>query len=385
MIIQHITDNDLYKFTTMNAIQKLFPNAKARYEFINRGGAEFPKGFSQALRKEVDDMASLALSPDEEQFIRKRCYYFNPVFLDLLKGYRFDPSEVKISQQDNKLRIEIEGFWYRTVLWEVPLLAIVSELYYQIRGLKPENVERRASEKARELALINAEYSDFGTRRRFSSHVHEKVLEILINESGKHFKGTSNVYFANKFNITPIGTHPHEWFMFHGAAFGYRNATVSALDAWVQVYKGDLGIALTDTYTSPVFFNDFSTKYAKLFDGVRWDSGDPIRFTDYVLQFYQQKHIDPKSKTIVYSDALNTGRIREIKNHASGLIHDVYGIGTFLTNDTGQQPLNIVIKMIAVDPGDGRFYPAIKLSDDPEKHSGPDHEITICKHLLNIT
>ncbi len=385
MIIKHITDNDLYKFTTMNAVQKLYPNIKARYEFINRGGTGFPKGFSQALRKEVDDMASLALSEDEEQFIRKKCYYFNPVFMDLLKGYRFDPSEVQISQQGNKLRIEIEGFWYRTVLWEVPLLAIVSELYYRMRGLKPAKVEQRAREKARELASINAEYSDFGTRRRFSSDVHEKVLNILITESGKYFKGTSNVYFANKLNITPIGTHPHEWFMFHGAAFGYRNATVSALDAWVCVYKGDLGIALTDTYTSPVFFNDFSTKYAKLFDGVRWDSGDPIPFTDYVLQFYEQKHIDPKSKTIVYSDALNTNRIREIKNHASGLIHDVYGIGTFLTNDTGQQPLNIVIKMTAINPGDGRFYPTIKLSDDPEKHTGSVQEIMICKHLLNIT
>ncbi|MBN2482367.1 MAG: nicotinate phosphoribosyltransferase [Bacteroidales bacterium] len=385
MIIRHLTDNDLYKFTTMNAVQKLFPGVKVRYEFINRGGTGFPHGFSEALQKEVSDMASLALTRDEADFIKKRCYYFNPVFLDLLKGYRFDPSEVKISQQGRQITIVIEGYWYRTVLWEVPLLAVVSELYYKMNGLKPGKVEERAMEKARKLASMEANYSDFGTRRRFSEDVHKRVLDILIRESGKHFKGTSNVYFANKFHITPIGTHPHEWFMFHGAVFGYRNATLSALDAWVDVYKGDLGIALTDTYTSQVFFNDFGTQYTKLFDGVRCDSGDPVAFTDHVIGFYRQKNINPESKTIVYSDALDTERVRKIREHASGLINDVYGIGTYLTNDAGHQPLNMVIKMTGVNRGDGQYIPVVKMSDDPEKQSGPAHEIRICKQLLNIT
>lgn len=383
-MIRQITDNDLYKFTTMNAIQKLYPNAIARYEFINRGKTNFPEGFARALRKEVDDMALLALTVEEENFIREKCYYLDPVFTDLLKGYRFDPKEVTIAQEGNALHIEIEGFWYHTVLWEVPLLSIISELYYKMAGLKPEAVEDKAIEKARKLASIKAEYSDFGTRRRFSSAVHERVIPIFIAESETHFKGTSNIYFANKFNITPIGTHPHEWFMFHGAVFGYRYATVFALDAWVKVYNGNLGIALTDTYTSKVFFENFSTKYAKLFDGVRWDSGDPFLYTDNVIQFFRDKNINPGSKTIVYSDALNIERIHKIKNHVAGRIHDVYGIGTYLTNDAGHRPLNIVIKMTGVNPGNGHFYPAIKLSDDKNKHTGSADEIRICKQLLNI-
>ena len=179
MIIQDFTDNDLYKFTTMNAIQKKFPDAEVIYRFVNRGGTAFPPGFAEAVRKEVDAMRTLVLTPRAERFMRKRCYYFDPVFFDLLKGYRYDPSEVAIEQEKGDLSIEIRGLWYRTVLWEVPVMAIVSELYFRMTGQQPQGVAERAVRKAHEFVRIGAEVSEFGTRRRFSFAVEDEVTGIL--------------------------------------------------------------------------------------------------------------------------------------------------------------------------------------------------------------
>jgi nicotinate phosphoribosyltransferase len=384
VIIRDFTDNDLYKFTTMNAVQNKFPAAEVRYSFINRGKNTFPKGFAEALREEVDLMKTLKLSRESEEFIRKKCYFFQPVYIDLLKGFRFNPSEVIIKQSGGNLEVTIEGLWYRTVLWEVPLLAIISELYFKMTGQEPDDYEQRAIEKARSFSAIGAEISDFGTRRRFSFNVQNRIVEILKKHCSTYLNGTSNVFLAMKHEITPMGTHPHEWFMYHGAHFGYRLANAVALENWVDVYHGDLGIALTDTFTSELFFKSFDVKYSKLFDGVRWDSGDPLKFTDRVVEHYISKRIDPATKTVVYSDALNLEKTREIRNYVRGRIHDVYGIGTFLTNDVGVKPLNMVIKLTAVKPaGYDRFVPAIKLSDSKGKYSGDPEEISLCLKLIN--
>jgi nicotinate phosphoribosyltransferase len=385
MIIKHLTDNDLYKFTTQNAIHKLYPDAIAKYEYINRGNTKFPNGLDLELHREINQMSLLALSKESEMFIRKKCYYFDPSYVELLKEYRFDPGEVNISLANGNLKVEIEGYWYRTVLWEVPILAIISELYNQMNKNHPVNAEKNAKEKALKLKELKAEYSDFGTRRRFSFEVHDKVIEVLKLYSGEYFKGTSNVYLAMKHNLTPIGTHPHEWFMFHAAKYGYEKANVQALDAWVDAYQGDLGIALTDTYTTDVFFKGFSARHARVFDGLRWDSGDPIEFTDKAINYYESMNIDPQSKTIVYSDALDLKKIEKIKKHVNKRIHDVYGVGTYLTNDVGVIPLNNVIKMTYVKNTTGEeFKPAIKLSDSKEKFTGDIKEIKICKSILNI-
>lgn len=385
MILQHFTDNDLYKFTTLNAVQKLYPNAWVKYRFINRAGTEFPEGFAEVLKEEVQSMIQLKLSREEADFIRSRCYYFDPVFIDLLKGYRYDPAEVHISQEGGNLQLEIEGYWYRTVLWEVPLMALISELFFKLTGQQPAGVESKAAYKARKLAELQAEFSDFGTRRRFSLQVHDQVVDALKTNGGHFLKGTSNLYLAIKYNLTPIGTHPHEWFMYHAAHFGYRVANLYGLEAWTQVYQGDLGIALTDTFTTENFFQAFNTKYAKLFDGIRWDSGDPLEFTDKALNFYQQKRIDPKSKTIVYSDSLNLEKVAEIKKHVAGRIHDVYGIGTFFTNDVGVKPLNMVIKLVEIKTSaEMDSINTVKLSDVAGKHTGPAEEIGLCKKVLHL-
>ncbi len=383
MIIRDLLDNDLYKFTTMNAIQKKFPTAEVVYRFVNRGNTSFPHGFAAELRKEVDAMQALTLSPEAEEFIRRKCYYFEPVFVDLLKGYRFNPNEVTISQSGGDLEVEIRGPWYRTVLWEVPVMAIISELYFKMTGQQTDCYKPRIVAKAEAFVKIGAEVSEFGTRRRYSFEVQDTMVGILKEHMGKFLNGTSNVYLAMKHGLTPLGTHPHEWFMYHGAHFGYRMANSIALDNWVDVYQGSLGIALTDTYTSDNFFKSFNTKHSKLFDGVRWDSGDPLEFTDKTLNHYQRYRIDARSKTVVYSDALDLEKVKEIKQYVNGRLHDVYGIGTYLSNDVGVQPLNMVIKLFAAKPaGWTTFVPTVKLSDVEGKHTGEPSEIAFCLQTI---
>ncbi len=385
MIINHFTDNDLYKFTTMNAIRKKFPDAEVSYRFVNRGGTQFPAGFADAVRKEVEGMELLALTAEELAFMQKKCYYFDAVYFDLLKGFRFDPDEVRVTQKGGELEIEIRGMWYRTVLWEVPLMAIVSELYYRMAGRQAVAVTEIALQKADAFREAGVELSEFGTRRRFSFDVQEKVVEVLKRRMGKLLNGTSNIYLAMKYGLTPMGTHPHEWFMYHGAHYGYRSANAQAMENWVDVYGGYLGIALSDTYTTDDFFDNFSTLYAKLFDGLRWDSGDPFRFTEKALEHYRKHRIDPRSKTIVYSDGLDLEEIKRIKTFADGRIHDVYGVGTYLTNDVGATPLNIVIKLFEAKPaGSPCFVPTVKLSDAEGKEIGFPDEIELCKKVLRL-
>lgn len=385
MIIQHFTDNDLYKFSVMHAIQKLYPRSYVRYKFTNRGKTQFPEGFAERLKDEVADMATLRMTKKEKKYIERKCYFFDPVFIDFLEGYQYNPDELTIIQNGGDLDITIEGYWYRTVLWEVPLMALISELYFQMMEQSPQYIEEVAKEKAIGLAELKADYSDFGTRRRFSFDVHDKVVATLKANSGEYFKGTSNVYLAMKYNTTPIGTMPHEWFMYHGALFGYRAANIKALEAWVEVFQGSLGITLTDTYTTDSFFESFSLKQVKLFDGVRCDSGDVLEFTEKAIQFYNENRVDPASKTIVYSDSLNLNEVKRIKEHVAGRIHDTYGIGTYFTNDVGVKPLNMVIKLSEVKPNPkAEFLHAVKLSDVMGKNTGNKREIEICKLTLGI-
>ena len=182
-----------------------------------------------------------------------------------------------------------------------------------------------------------------------------------------------------------MGTHPHEWFMYHGAHYGYRAANELALANWVDVYDGYLGIALTDTYTSTNFFGSFTTKYAKLFDGLRWDSGDPFEFTEQAIRHYRLHRVDPRTKTIVYSDALDLEGVKKIREFVKGRVHDVYGIGTYLTNDVGVKPLNMVIKLFECRPQKCPFFiPTVKLSDAKGKHTGNPEEIALCLGILRL-
>lgn len=388
--VQSLLDNDLYKFSMQNAVCLSYPKAVVKYSFINRDNRDFPEGFGDELKRIIDTFRGLTLSKDGKDFLRRKCYYFNPVYIDFLSGYRYDPSEVSIKQEGSVLEVSANGLWYRTILWEVPLMATISQLYFEMTNQKIKNSKKLIEinkRKAEQFEETGIKFADFGTRRRYSFENHEHVLSILIKEAKTSLVGTSNVYLAMKNNLTPIGTQAHEFFSFMAAKYGFIRANYKALEKWVDVYQGDLGIALTDTFTTDIFLKTFGTKYAKLFDGVRHDSFDPIKFTDKIIRHYRKLKIEPKSKTIVYSDNLDIKKIQKIHNYCKdfyqGAIKDSYGIGTNLTNDIpGIKPLNIVIKMTGYY--DNYWIPTVKLSDSPGKHTGDIETINLCKKTLKI-
>jgi nicotinate phosphoribosyltransferase len=388
-MLTSLLDNDFYKITMQNAVIKRFPYAHARYAFINRGEHAFPEGFGEALRGEVDRMATLRLSDEEKRYLQTTCPYLDPTYLDFLAGFRYDPSEVTIEQQGSELSVVMEGPWYRTILWEVPLMALISELWYQLRGVSVSEddealIEQRTREKIELYRQHGLKIAEFGTRRRFSFAVHDRVVKALRHYGGEAFSGTSNVLLAMRHGVKPIGTHAHEWFMFHGARFGFKMANSLALEHWVDVYRGDLGIALTDTFTTRAFFESFDKKFAKLFDGVRHDSGDPIEFADATIAHYQRLGINPLSKTIIFSDALTPEKVERIRAFCQGRIGMAFGIGTNFTNDIGVAPMNMVIKMVEARPEGQGWLPVVKLSDVPTKHTGDPVMIALAKKVLSM-
>ncbi len=388
-MLTSLLDNDFYKITMQNAVIKRFPYAHARYAFINRGEHAFPEGFGEALRGEVDRMATLRLSDEEKRYLETTCPYLDPTYLDFLAGFRYDPSEVTIEQQGSELSVVMEGPWYRTILWEVPLMALISELWYRLRGVAVSEedealIEQRTREKIELYRQHGLKIAEFGTRRRFSFAVHDRVVKALRHYGGEAFSGTSNVLLAMRHGVKPIGTHAHEWFMFHGARFGFKMANSLALEHWVDVYRGDLGIALTDTFTTRAFFESFDKKFAKLFDGVRHDSGDPIEFADATIAHYQRLGINPLSKTIIFSDALTPEKVERIRAFCQGRIGMAFGIGTNFTNDIGVAPMNMVIKMVEARPEGQGWLPVVKLSDVPTKNTGDPEMIALAKKVLSM-
>ena len=371
-----------------NAVIKHFPRAKVRYKFINRGETKFPEGLAEELRKLILDMSKLQLTQDEKKYLQKKCYYLDPTYLDFLSGYKYNPSEVGVIQDKGNLQVSIEGYWYRTILWEVPLMAMISELYFKMTKQKTfdaEQIKDIVCKKAAKYKLLGVKVADFGTRRRYSHENHERVVNALKNYGGSSFSGTSNVYFAFKYDLTPIGTHAHEWFMYHAAKYGYKLANKIALDNWVKTYRGDLGIALADTFTTNVFIKAFDTKFSKLFDGVRHDSGDALEFADLTVEHYKKQRINPNSKTIVFSDGLDPEKVEKISKYCRNKIGMSFGIGTNFTNDVGVKPLNMVIKITEAKPEGQNWIHAIKLSDNEGKHTGNIDAINLCKSVLGIT
>lgn len=386
-IISSLLDNDFYKFTMQHAVIKLFPYAHARYQFINRGDHSFPEGFDTALRAELDQMSALTLTVEEKEFLKMNCPYLAPTYLDFLSGFRYDPSEVKLHQNGGALDVHIEGYWYRTILWEVPLLSLISELYYRLAGL-PRVADTAVRDIVKNKMLhyrrLGVKIAEFGTRRRHSFAVHRMVVEKLKEYGDGGFTGSSNVALAMRFGIKPIGTHAHEWFMFHAARYGFKMANTLALENWVDVYRGDLGIALSDTYTTSVFFESFDKKFSKLFDGIRHDSGDPIAFSERAVRHYRSQNIDPLSKTIIFSDGLNPGKVDKIASYCRDKIGMSFGIGTNFTNDVGLEPLNIVIKMTGARPAGEQWVRVVKLSDEHGKYTGDPDMIALAKMVLGI-
>jgi len=382
-----LLDNDFYKFTMQCAVVKLFPSEVVKYDFINRGKHEYPEGFADELKKAVNAMSQLRLTKEEKQFLKKTCPYLDLPYIDFLEGYRYDPSEVQIKQEGTSLEVQVSGLWYRTILWEVPLLCLISELYYSMKGLQREDDEtiiQKTIEKEKKFKTLQVPFAEFGTRRRHSYRVHRLVMQALTSMEDSTFTGSSNVHMAMLYNVKPIGTHAHEWFMFHAAEYGFKMANSLSLEHWVDVYRGDLGVALSDTYTTDVFFQQFDKKFAKLFDGVRHDSGDPIEFANKTIEHYKKHGINPLFKYIIFSDALNPEKVEEITKACRGRIGISFGIGTNLTNDVGLAPSNIVIKLISVKGINNEWIPTVKLSDEKGKYTGDPKMIELAKEFLQI-
>jgi nicotinate phosphoribosyltransferase len=379
-ILASILDTDLYKLTMGQAVHEAAPESVARYVFINRDPARrFDAAFGERLRAEVDAMAALRLGDDEAAFLARACPFLTRSYLEWLRGFRFRPGPVRIAVADGRLDVSIEGPWRETIYWEVPLLALVSELRLAAEAPAPDlaGVAAKARAKAVRLHDAGCRFADFGTRRRLSRAVQSAVVSGL-REVGS-FVGTSNVRLAFEHGVKPIGTMAHEWIMAHSALMGIRHANRFALEAWQAVYRGSLGIALTDTFGTAAFFRDFDATLARLFDGVRQDSGDPEAFAQRTVQAYRALGIDPRGKTIVFSDSLDVDKAIRLQGACDRLgIRCSFGIGTHFTNDVeGVRPLNIVIKMAAIDG-----VPVVKLSDDAGKALGDPEALQVVKWIF---
>ncbi len=389
-IIQSVLDTDLYKFTTSYAYSKLYPRAYGQFRFIDRGKTTYPQGFAEELKKEIQEMSKLSLTKDEASFLYRELPYLPPTYIDFVRGFRFDPEEVKVEQDaEGHLSIIAEGLLYRVTLWETPILALVSELYYKMLSAQPdmEYTERTIISKARKLAEHGITFSMFGMRRRFSAAIEDRVTELLKEHAAGYLFGTSNVYYAYKHGLRVSGTHPHEWIQFHGAMFGYKMANYMAMEDWINVYDGDLGTVLTDTYTTDVFMRNFSKKHAMLFTSLRHDSGDPLQFTEKVIARYRELRVDPTIKYIIFSDGLDPERAIEIANYCKGRIGASFGIGTNLSNDVGNgvRPMNIVMKLWKCKMTEKeRWHPCVKLSDVDGKHTGEPEEIELAQRTLGL-
>ncbi|MGB9928484.1 MAG: nicotinate phosphoribosyltransferase [Methanosarcina sp.] len=399
-MINSILDNDLYKFTMQLAVLELFPKAEAEYRFINRGTQRFSEEFVEELRRVIDEnISGLALTEEEYVWLAENCPYLKPMYLEYLKNFRFKPEEVKIClTEDKNLDIRIKGPWHSTILWEIVLMASVSELYFsriekQWNGFSENSdeyhpgyfesafaaYEKKIFEIGKALEENNCFFSEFGTRRRRSFDLHDRVMRTLVQI--KALSGTSNVYFAKKYGVKAIGTVGHEWIMGTSALVGLRYANRFAFENWVEVYKGDLGIALTDTFGSEAFFKDMDLKLSKIYDGFRHDSGDPYEFVDTVIKHYRKMGIDPQKKVIVFSDALNAETAIRLKKYCEGKISCSFGIGTSLTNNSEffrkSPPLNMVIKLHSING-----IPVVKLSDSPEKETGERDAIRVANYIF---
>lgn len=389
LIPRDLADNDLYKFTMGQVVFRQFDNAIARYRYTNRAkDKSYPNGFAEQVMEQVNGMANLSLTEDMYRYFKARCPWLRETYLQWLRCYRYNPSQVKATQDaSGALSIEVEGPWFETIYWEVPLLYIVSELANAGKTMD-SNWRSKIDGKAQRLLYAGVNWIDFGTRRRAAFAVQDEVCRIMKRfaptpEHPSGFRGTSNPYLGMKHDLTSHGTNAHELTMAMQAKYGLAMCNRATMEHWVEEFGGYLGIALTDTVTTPVFLRDFDQMYARLYDGVRQDSGDPKVIGDMYIEHYKRLGIDPTTKILVLSDSLTTDKAVDLHNYFKGRIKVTMGIGTHLTNDVGWAAANHVIKLTEINFGHG-FQPLLKLSDDVGKHLGGSQLIEDAFRTLRI-
>ena len=379
-IITSLLDNDLYKFTMLQAMLHQFPQTHGVYRFRcrNNKDAIYPlSDIKEQLEQQLDSLCELRFLEDELEYLRG-LRFMRSDFVDYLELFKLKRRFITVSTDgQGRLFVDIEGPMIQAMFFEVFVLAIVNELYFN--ALSNTSViaegQRRLDEKVELLHHYAAEQTkhgrdippfivaDFGTRRRFSKAWQAHVVETLHKAEPRIVSGTSNVYLAKKLGMTPIGTMAHEFMQaFQALDVRLRDSQKAALEAWVHEYRGDLGIALTDVVGMDAFLRDFDLYFAKLFDGLRHDSGDPYIWGDKAIAHYEKLKIDPKTKILTFSDGLDLEKAWELHQYFQGRIRTSFGIGTNLTNDMGITPLNIVLKLVECNG-----QPVAKLSDSPGK------------------
>ncbi|OXL26820.1 nicotinate phosphoribosyltransferase [Psychrobacter sp. DAB_AL32B] len=379
-IITSLLDNDLYKFTMLQAMLHQFPQTHGVYRFRCRNNEDtvYPLAdIKEQLEKQLDSLCELRFLEDELEYLRG-LRFMRSDFVDYLELFKLKRRFITVSTDDKgRLFIDIEGPMIQAMFFEVFVLAIVNELYFNALSDTSviEKGQRRLDKKVALLhsyAAAQAKNShdippfivaDFGTRRRFNKHWQAHVVETLHQAEPKIVSGTSNVYLAKKLGITPIGTMAHEFMQaFQALDVRLRDSQKAALEAWVHEYRGDLGIALTDVVGMDAFLRDFDLYFAKLFDGLRHDSGDPYIWGDKAIAHYNKLKIDPRTKILTFSDGLDLNKAWDLHQYFKDRIKTSFGIGTNLTNDMGITPLNIVLKLVECNG-----QPVAKLSDSPGK------------------
>ncbi|MGN6581624.1 MAG: nicotinate phosphoribosyltransferase [Bordetella sp.] len=370
MIIESLLDTDLYKFSMMQVVLHQFPAAQVEYRFKCRTPGADLRPYLEEIRAEVHQLCQLRFTDDELDYLRG-LRFLTSDFIDFLGLYHMPERCITLreGEKPGEISIEIKGPWLHTILFEIPVLAIVNEVYFRNTQPRPDLEEgrRRLQDKMnlvkRETDLGEFRLADYGTRRRFSKAWHDEVVATLKSQMQPYFVGTSNVLLARRHGVLPLGTMGHEYLQ-ACQALGprLRDSQVYALEMWAREYRGDLGIALSDVYGMEAFLRDFDMYFCKLFDGARHDSGDPFIWGERMIEHYRNNRSDPRTKTLVFSDALDFPKAIELCRRFSHRCKLSFGIGTNLTNDLGYEPLQIVIKMVRCNG-----QPVAKVSDAPEK------------------
>ena len=384
MIITSLLDTDLYKFTMMQVVLHQFPGAQVEYRFKCRNpGVQLAPHVDQ-IRDEIRALCTLRFQDAELAYLRS-LRFIKSDFVDFLALFRLNEKYIQVSAlPTGEIDICITGPWLHTILFEIPVLAIVNEVYFRNTQKQPNFPEgrRRLDAKIAQLqadGLESLKIADYGTRRRFSRAWHEEVLRVLCarlgtddrgNGGAGQLAGTSNVLYAMQLGLTPRGTMAHDDPQAcQSLGPRLRDTQVFGFEMWAKEYRGDLGIALSDVYGMNAFLRDFDLYFCKLFDGARHDSGDPFAWGERLLQHYRNHRVDPLTKTLIFSDALTVPRIIELHQRFHGRCQLAFGIGTNLTNDLGHEPLQIVIKMTRCND-----QPVAKLSDAPGKNMCDDEK-----------
>ena len=396
-IITHFTDDDLYKFTMCCAVIENYPRTQVKYKFIDRDNIVYPAGFADELRKQIVMLENVVITDEEIAFMRCKCTYIPSWFYSFLKGFRYDRNWVEVSQDERGyLSVEFNGYWSDTILLEVKVLAIISEMYYMMTGEDKAfdygEYYRKSWQKAERLLNAGCVFSDFGTRRRASFEAQETAVKAMKDcqdrMDGKgRFVGTSNVYLAMKYGLTPVGTMGHELICAIAGMYGPQMANHIAMEVWTKTYRGTLGTFLYDTYGWRIFSLNFSEDFARMFKGLRVDSGDNRKELELIIGKYRSFGIDPRTKQVVFSNGLNVDDAIGIQQYATGKCQPSFGIGTYFTNDfPGVKPKNIVIKLVAVKITESwPFYSrTCKLSNEKDKYTGDNDVIRRFMEILHI-